>query len=54
MKKILDVASSQRFAIMHPGETLEFEMIPNPKIVNKIDLYSCFAFGDESILPLKR
>ncbi len=51
-EKILDVASSQRFAIMHPGEILEFEMIPNPKIVNKIDLYSCFAFGDESIFPL--
>jgi len=51
-EKILDVASSQRFAIMHPGEILEFEMIPNPKIVNKIDLYSCFGFGDESILPL--
>ncbi len=51
-EKILDVASSQRFAIMHPGEILEFEMIPNPKIFNEIDLYSCFAFGDESILPL--
>ena len=51
-EKILDVASSQRFAIMHPGEILEFEMIPDPKIFNKIDLYSCFAFGDESILPL--
>jgi len=51
-EKILDVASSQRFAIMHPGEILEFEMIPDPRIVNKIDLYSCFAFGDESIFPL--
>ncbi len=51
-EKILDVASSQRFATMHPGEILEFEMIPDPKIFNKIDLYSCFAFGDESILPL--
>jgi len=51
-EKILDVASSQRFVIMHPGEILEFEMIPNSKIVNKIDLYSCFAFGDESIFPL--
>ena len=51
-EKILDVASSQRFAIMHPGEILEFEMIPDPKIFNKIDLYSCFAFGDESIFPL--
>ena len=51
-EQILDVASSQQFGIMHPGETLEFEMIPNHKIVNEIDLYSCFAFGDESILPL--
>ena len=51
-EQILDVASSQQFGVMHPGETLEFEMIPDSKIVNEIDLYSCFAFGDESILPL--
>jgi len=50
--QILDVANSQRFGIMHPGETLEFEMIPNTKIVNKIESYSCFSFGDESVLPL--
>ena len=51
-ENILDVANSQRFGIMHPGDTLEFEMIPDSKIANEIDLYSCFAFGDESILPL--
>jgi predicted secreted protein with PEFG-CTERM motif len=51
-ENILDVANSQRFGIMHPGETLEFEMVPDPKIVNEISLYSCFAFGDESVLPL--
>ena len=51
-EQILDVASSQQFGIMHPGETLEFEMIPDSKIVNEISLYSCFAFGDESVLPL--
>jgi len=50
--QILDVANSQRFGIMHPGDTLEFEMIPDSKIANDIDLYSCFAFGDESVLPL--
>jgi len=49
---ILDVANSQRFGIMYPGDTLEFEMIPDSKIANDIDLYSCFAFGDESVLPL--
>ena len=51
-ENILDVANSQQFGIMHPGDTLEFEMIPDSKIANEIDLYSCFAFGDESILPL--
>jgi len=51
-ENILDVASSQQFGIMHPGETLEFEMIPDSKIVNEIALYSCFAFGDESVLLL--
>jgi len=51
-EQILDVASSQQFGIMHPGETLEFEMVPDSKIVNEIALYSCFAFGDESVLPL--
>ena len=51
-ENILDVASSQQFGIMHPGDTLEFKMIPDPKIVNEIYSYSCFAFGDESVLPL--
>jgi len=51
-EQILDVASSQQFGIMHPGEILEFEMIPDKKIVNKIESYSCFSFGDESVLPL--
>jgi len=51
-QNILDVASSQKFDMMRPGEVLEFEMVPHHKIVNQIDLYSCFAFGDESILPL--
>ena len=51
-ENILDVANSQQFGIMHPGETLEFEMIPDPKIVNEINSYSCFSFGDESVFPL--
>ena len=51
-EQILDVAISQQFGIMHPGEILEFEMIPDPKITDKIASYSCFSFGDESVLPL--
>jgi len=51
-ENILDVANSQQFGVMHPGETLEFEMVPDSEIVNKIYSYSCFSFGDESVLPL--
>jgi len=51
-ENILDVASSQQFGMMRPGETLEFEMVPDSKIVNEIYSYSCFSFGDESVLPL--
>ena len=49
---ILDVASSQKFDVMHPDEILDFQMIPNPKIADSIHLYSCFAFGGDEIFPL--
>ena len=51
-ENILDVASSQKFDLMKPGDTLDFEMIPHPKITDKINLYSCFAFGEAEIFPL--
>ena len=51
-ENVLDVASSQKFDLMKPGDTLEFEMIPHPKIADKINLYSCFAFGEDEIFPL--
>ena len=51
-ENILDVASSQKFDLMKPGDTLDFEMIPHPKIADKINLYSCFAFGAAEIFPL--
>ena len=51
-ENVLDVASSQKFDLMKPGDTLEFEMIPHPKIADKINLYSCFAFGEAEIFPL--
>ena len=40
--QILDVANSQRFGIMHPDEILEFEMIPDTKIVNQIEQLQLF------------
>ena len=51
-ENILDVASSQKFVLMKPGDILEFEMIPHPKIADEINLYSCFAFGEDAIFPL--
>ena len=51
-ENVLDVASSQKFDLMKPGDLLEFEMIPHPKIADKINLYSCFGFGGEEIFPL--
>jgi len=51
-ENILDVANSQKFNVMHPGEILDFEMIPHPKVADRINLYSCFAFGADEIFPL--
>jgi len=51
-ENILDVASSQKFVLMKPGDILEFEMVPHPKIADEISLYSCFAFGADEIFPL--
>ena len=51
-ENILDVASSQKFVLMKPGDILEFEMVPHPKIADEINLYSCFAFGGDAIFPL--
>ena len=51
-ENILDVASSQKFNVMQPDEILDFEMIPHPKIADRINLYSCFAFGEDEIFPL--
>ena len=49
---ILDVSSSEIFQVMKPGEVLEFKMLASPHISDNVDYYSCFAFGDDSIMPL--
>ena len=53
---ILDVASSQKFNSMHPGDTLDFKLLANPSISDQVAYYSCFAFGDDAIqlVPGKR
>ena len=49
---ILDVAFSDKFDFMKPGEILDFKLIASSYIVNDVDYYSCFAFGDDAIMPL--
>ncbi len=49
---ILDISSSEIFHTMKPGEVFDFKMLASPKISDKVDYYSCFAFGDDAILPV--
>ena len=49
---ILDISSSEIFQIMKPGEVFDFTMLASPHISEKVDYYSCFAFGDDAILPV--
>ncbi len=49
---ILDISSSEIFHTMKPGEVLDFKMLASPHISEKVDYYSCFAFGDDAILPV--
>jgi len=49
---ILDVAFSDKFDIMKPGDVFDFKLMAGSYIVNDVDYYSCFAFGDDAIMPL--
>ena len=49
---ILDISSSEIFQTMKPGEIFDFKMLASPYISEKVDYYSCFAFGDDAILPV--
>tara|TARA_B110000014_G_scaffold253136_1_gene232216 strand:- start:149 stop:1609 length:1461 start_codon:yes stop_codon:yes gene_type:complete len=49
---ILDISSSEIFHSMKPGEVFDFKMLASPSISEKVDYYSCFAFGDDAILPV--
>ena len=48
---IIDVASSEIFERMNPGDIFDFKLMASPEIADKVDYYSCFAFGDDSIMP---
>ncbi|MBT4676085.1 MAG: PEFG-CTERM sorting domain-containing protein [Thaumarchaeota archaeon] len=49
---IIDIAASDIYDTMKPGEVFDFKLMANPSIADKVDYYSCFAFGDDAIQPL--
>ena len=49
---IIDVAASDIYDTMKPGEVFDFKLMATPSIADRVDYYSCFAFGDDAIQPL--
>ena len=49
---ILDVAFSDKFDVMKPGDVFDFKLIAATHLTNDVDYYSCFSFGDDAIMPL--
>lgn len=37
---------------IEPGQIINFTMYPEPSIASDINYYSCFAIGDETVVPL--
>lgn len=49
----IDVAKNpEKIDKIEPGQTLEFTMHPDPILADLVHYYSCFALGDETIVPL--
>jgi hypothetical protein len=51
--KVIDVGKNiEKIEKIEPGEILEFTIYPDPSIASHVNYYSCFAIGDETIIPL--
>jgi hypothetical protein len=51
--KFIDVGQNiEKITQIHPGQILEFSIYPDPSLGSQINYYSCFAIGDETIIPL--
>lgn len=49
----IDVAKNlEKIEKIEPGQILEFTMYPDPSLAKNVHYYSCFALGDETIVPL--
>jgi len=49
---IIDIAASDIYESMKPGEIFDFKLMVSPSVADKVDYYSCFSFGDDAIMPL--
>jgi hypothetical protein len=51
--KFLDVGkNAEKIDKIEPGQILEFAIYPDPLFAPEVNYYSCFAIGDETIVPL--
>jgi hypothetical protein len=49
----LDTAKNiEEIEKIEPGQIIDFTMYPDPLLESEINYYSCFAIGDETIVPL--
>ena len=51
--KFLDVGkNAEKIDKIEAGQILEFTIYPDPLFASEVNYYSCFAIGDETIVPL--
>ncbi len=50
---LIDTGQSlEKIAKIEPGQTADFTIYPDPSIASEVNYYSCFAIGDETVVPL--
>lgn len=50
--KFMDVGKSiETIEKIEPGEKKEFSIYPDPQFATKVSYYSCFAIGDDMVIP---
>lgn len=51
--KLIDVGKNvEKINKIEPGQMIDFTMYPDPLVASEVTYYSCFAIGDETIVPL--
>jgi len=51
---IIDMTQNvERIDKLEPGQIKTFTMYPDPSVDSKVNYYSCFAIGDETIVPVR-